>query len=697
MASKLVIVESPSKSKTIGQYLGSDYIVKSSKGHVRDLAISGSGGLGIDVKNQFKPDYVIIGEKKAVVKELEEAAKKVSEIYLATDPDREGEAISWHLLQTLDTKNKLVKRVIFNEITKQAILDAFKTPIDIDMNMVSSQETRRIADRIIGFKLSKLLQSKIKSKSAGRVQSAALKLIVDRDKIVNDFIQEEYYEIYAKFPAFEAELHKYLDKTPKIPTSEKADAIMASLKNPMRVESMDTKRRATESKPAFITSTLQQDASNRLGYNSTKSMQIAQKLYEGVELDKEIVGLITYMRTDSIRLSATFVSSASDYIVQTYGKNYLGVAKTTTNTANIQDAHEGIRPTDPFRTPESIKPFLSKDEFNLYQMIYARAIASIMKPSLSDTTTLLLSSGDAVFKATASKQIFDGYLKAYGKFEATDEQPKYIPLPIYEPGSEISALQITKKQCFTQPPLRFNEARLIKEMEDLGIGRPSTYAQTIQTLKLRKYVSLVDKKFVPTDQGKMTIEQLDLYFKDFVSANYSRDMENVLDQIALGTADQLHVLTDFYEDFIPQVDHAKLNMEKVQPKETGEICPNCGHKMVFRKGAYGDFEGCGNYPKCKYVKPSGKLETKVSTALNTEVACPQCHKGTLIERVAGKGSYKGSKFYACSNYPRCKYIAPYRATDKTCPHCAKPIIVDETGVVRCIDNVRCGHNETTNN
>jgi DNA topoisomerase-1 len=325
-------------------------------------------------------------------------------------------------------------------------------------------------------------------------------------------------------------------------------------------------------------------------------------------------------------------------------------------------------------------------------MIYARAIASIMKPVLTDVTTLLLRSNEAIFKATSSKPVFDGYLKIYGKYEPIEEIEK-CSFPELAINDTISALEIIKKQCFTQPPLRHNEARLIKEMEDLGIGRPSTYAQTIQTLKVRKYVTLVDKKFVPTDQGKITIEQLDIYFKDFISANYSRNMEDILDQIAMGHADQLKVLTDFYDYFMPQVENARLNMEKVHPKETGEICPVCGHKMVHRKGAYGDFEGCGNYPKCKYIKPSPKIITKESTALDTKISCPQCHKGTLIERVAGRGSHKGNKFFACSNYPKCKYIAPYRATGKKCPKCGKPVIVDELGVVRCIDNIRCGFSE----
>lgn len=693
MAEYLVIVESPSKSKTIGQYLGDDYIVKSSKGHVRDLSISGAGGLGIDVQNNFKPDYVVLQDKKAIVKELNDASKKVKAIYLATDPDREGEAISWHLSQVITTKNKTVKRVIFNEITKSAILEAFKIPGEIDMNLVSSQETRRIEDRIIGFKLSKLLQSKIKSKSAGRVQSAALKLIVDRDKQVNDFVSEEYYEIYAKFSQFETELTKYNDKAPKITSSEMADQIIQSLVNPMTVESLETKRRSTESKPPFITSTLQQDASNKLGFNSKKTMQIAQKLYEGIDIGNETVGLISYMRTDSNRMSQSFITTANHYIETTYGKQYLGATKQSIKGSNVQDAHEAIRPTDVSRTPELIKSHLTKDEYALYQMIYARTIASLMKPVQRDVTTLLLRSGEAIFKATSSKQVFDGYLKAYGKFETPDEQEKNV-LPALEIGSKITALEISKKQCFTQPPMRYNEARLIKEMEDQGIGRPSTYAQTIDTLKTRKYVTLVDKKFIATEQGNKTIEQLDLFFHEFISATYSSEMEDILDEIAKGEADSMKVLHEFYHYFMPMVENAQKNMEKVKPQETGETCPLCGHKMVHRKGAYGEFEACGDYPKCKYIKPKTSDVQTVKKALNTLVPCPQCRKGTLIERVATKGQNKGNKFYACSNYPKCKFIAPYRATDKLCPKCSKPVIVDEQGVVRCIDNIKCAYTES---
>jgi DNA topoisomerase-1 len=692
MAKYLVIVESPSKSKTIGQYLGSDFIVKSSKGHVRDLSISGAGGLGIDIANHFKPDYVVLSDKKAIVKELHDASKQVDAIYLATDPDREGEAISWHLSQIIVTKNKTIKRVIFNEITKTAILEAFHHPGDIDMNLVSSQETRRMTDRIIGFKLSKLLQSKIKSKSAGRVQSAALKLIVDRDREINDFVSEEYYEIDAKFDQFVAHLFKYDNKSIDIKSLDQANAMIASLINPMTVESLETKRRQTESKPPFITSTLQQDASNKLGFTSTKTMQIAQRLYEGIDCGNETIGLITYMRTDSFRLSQSFVQSAYDYIDSTYGKAYVGTYKVGKKGSLVQDAHEAIRPTDVTKTPEKMKPYLSKDEYHLYQLIYLRAISSLMKATQRDVTTLTLKSGKALFKTSASKIVFDGYLKAYSKFES-DEESDHINLPTYEVGSTVMALEFLKKQCFTHPPLRYNEARLIKEMEDLGIGRPSTYAQTIQTLKLRKYVSLVDKKFVATEQGQKTIEQLDLFFKEFISATYSREMEDVLDEIASGKADSTKVLETFYEDFMPMVDNARKHMVKVKPAETGEKCPVCGHPMVLRHGAYGDFEACGNFPKCKYIKPNTNVVKPVKKALDTTVPCPVCHEGTLIERTATKGMNKGKKFYACSNYPKCKTIAPYRPTDKNCPKCGKPMIVDEVGVLRCIDNITCAHVE----
>ncbi|MFA5380745.1 MAG: type I DNA topoisomerase [Candidatus Izemoplasmatales bacterium] len=691
MTKKLVIVESPSKSKTIEQYLGEEYTVKSSKGHVRDLAIAGVGGLGIDINNDFKPQYDVIPDKKGTVKELNDAAKKANEIFLATDPDREGEAISWHLNAILDTKNKIVKRVIFNEITKSAILEAFEHPKDIDENLVSSQETRRIIDRIIGFKLSKLLQNKIKSKSAGRVQSAALKIIVDRENEINKFIAEEYYEIYAQYPTFTAQLYKYKDKPIKISKAEVADAIVNSLQAAFTVLSLEVKNKYVESRPPFITSTLQQDASNRYGFSATKTMQVAQRLYEGVETDTEKVGLISYMRTDSIRLSDSFVTSASSYIINKYGKQYLGAIKKANNHGNVQDAHEAIRPTDLSRTPESIKSHLSRDEYNLYQMIFARAVASLMKPTCLEQKTLILENNDALFKTVSYKQLFDGYLVIYAKYESGEEEQKNI-IPDMPAGTTIIPLVIEKKQCFTQPPLRYSEARLIKEMEDLGIGRPSTYASTIATIRERKYVSISDKKFVPTEQGKMTITELDQYFAEFVSADYSKNMEIILDEIADGKGSQLVTIRDFYNYFIPLIDYASKNMERIKPTSTGEVCPKCGSPMVFRKGKFGEFEACSNFPACKYIKQSDKSKKVATPVIDTQVVCPECHKGHLVERIAGKGKNKGSKFYACSNFPKCKFISPYHATNRLCPVCQKPLVEHDNRVF-CIDTINCGYQE----
>ena len=691
MTNKLVIVESPSKSKTIEQYLGEGYVVKSSKGHVRDLAIAGAGGLGIDVANDFKPQYEIIPEKKPVAKELNDAAKKAKEIYLATDPDREGEAISWHLNQILDTKGKLVKRVIFNEITKTAILEAFQNPKDIDENLVSSQETRRILDRIIGFKLSKLLQMKIKSKSAGRVQSATLKLIVDREKEIEAFVPEEYHEIYAKFPTFEAQLAKFRDKTPKIASKEAADEVIASLGKDFTVLSLDAKSKPVDSKPPFITSTLQQDASNRLGFSPTKTMSVAQQLYEGVTIGEETVGLISYMRTDSFRLSAYFTDKAADFILKEYGKSYLGTTKKAVKGQNVQDAHEAIRPTDPFRTPELVKAHLTRDQFALYGMIWARALASLMKPMILEVRTLSLENGPALFRASSSKQTFDGYLRAYGKYETEESNGKNV-LPEWTAGTVVPADSVSGKQCFTQAPQRYNEARLIKEMEDLGIGRPSTYATTVATLRERKYVTMQEKKFVPTEQGRLTIEKLDAYFREFVSSGFSKNMETVLDRIAEGGEFQVATIRKFWDYFTPLVDYATKNMERIQPQTTGEICPVCGSPMVHRTGRFGDFEACSNYPKCKYVKPDGKPKKVSVPAKDTGVLCPKCHKGHLVERIATKGKSKGKPFYACNDFPRCKFIAPFQSAGASCPSCGKPLVVQE-GSVFCIDAEKCGYRE----
>ncbi len=686
MAKKVVIVESPSKSKTISQYLGNDYIVKSSVGHIRDLATSGKGGLGIDIDNGFKPDYRVLPNKTKVVNELNKAIKDANEIYLATDPDREGEAISWHLFDTLKIDDKLVKRVEFNEITKSAVQNAFLNPRSINDDLVSSQETRRMLDRIIGFKLSMLLKSKIKSQSAGRVQSAALKLIVNREKEVEAFIPEEYYEIYAVFKGIEAMLYEFAGEKAKINSDLSAQSILDSLDEFFTVLENSTKETSSNPKPALITSSLQQLASSNYGFTSTKTMSIAQKLYEGIELGDETIGLITYMRSDSTRLSESFVNETRDYIKKNYGVSYLGYYRKPKNSDTSQDAHEAIRPTSINRTPESIKKYLNPQEFKIYQLIYIKALASLMSQSKNNLTTLLVKNNQAVFKVTSSKQTFDGYLKVSAKIEGNGK--KEYDLSSFQVNDLLKADEVYKLQLFTQPPARFTEAKLIKEMEDLGIGRPSTYASTVSTLIKRKYVEVKEKKFIPTEQGSLTIEKLDEFFEEFVSADYSKQMEEILDDIAKGEALQLEVLKDFYSYFMPLVENAKANMEKLAPEETGELCPKCNSPMVFKISKYGKFEACSNYPTCKYIKTEKKDRPEV---FNTDVNCPECNKGTLVVRTAKKGKNKGNEFLACSRFPKCKYISPLKIVKVECPDCENVVVKDLEGNVFCIDGDKCNH------
>ncbi len=685
MKTKLVIVESPSKSKTIEQYLGEEYVVLSSKGHIRDLAISGVGGLGLDIENNFAPKYVIIKEKKQVVKELKSALKNASELYLATDPDREGEAISWHLKEVLNVKDIPYKRVIFNEITKSAVIKAFENPKEIDLGLVSSQETRRILDRIIGFKLSKLLQNKIKSKSAGRVQSATLKIIVDKEKEIQAFVKEEFWKVKAKFPGFIADLTKYNNKNIKLENETETNELLATLNKEFLISSIDIKERKRDPKLPFTTSALQQEASIKLGFSSQKTMLLAQKLYEGMDLENETVGLITYMRTDSVRLSNVFTSPVLQYIEETYGKKYTGkLKKNAKKGPNVQDAHEAIRPTNIFRTPSSVKKFLSKDGFNLYSLIYDRTIASLMAPAIISTKTIDLINNKALFKASAQELVFDGYLKVYGKYEKIDlgELPELVE------KTKIESISIDESQHFTKPPLRFTEARLIKEMEDLGIGRPSTYSQTITTIKNRKYVSIKEKKFIPTDQGILTIEKLDEFFNQIISVDYTARMERVLDEITVGEQNQVDIISQFYKAFIPMVENANKNMTKIAPKFTGEDCPKCGSPMVFRTSKYGTFEACSNYPTCKYIKTK---EYEKPVVVSTGVKCPKCGKGEIVERIAKTGRNRGKKFYACNNYPACKNMLFGRPTGELCPECGSLLIEDNKGGIICQETKKCGY------
>ena len=496
MNKRMIIVESPSKSKTIASYVGKDTLVLSSKGHIRDLAISGKDGLGVDIDNDFEPKYVAIKGKTSVIKELKENAKG-RDVLIATDPDREGEAIGWHLAQILNLNPQDKNRIVFREITKSAILEALEHPRKIDQNLVNSQEARRILDRIIGFKLSKLLQSKIKSKSAGRVQSVALKPIVYLEKEIEAFIPETYYEIEASFSHLKA---NYVIPTNKRLNQEEAEQIVQTSQNPFVITKIDIKPSRRNARPPFITSTLQQDAVNNLNMSTARTMMVAQSLYEGIEIDGEIIGLITYMRTDSPRLADAFIHEAEQHILSDYGKQYLG--KYTANIKdNAQDAHEAIRPTALSRTPESMEHYLSKDEYRLYKRIYERALASLMAPAVFESTKLTLETGHHIYSAEGLTEVFDGHYKVFD-----DQKPKIKVLPTFKEGDAIQSKKVDMIEKITTPPARYSEATLIKEMESLGIGRPSTYAQIIQTLKQRDYVTLSKKRFMPTDQGKLTSE-----------------------------------------------------------------------------------------------------------------------------------------------------------------------------------------------
>ena len=666
MTNNLVIVESPSKSKTIEKYLGSGFKVVSSKGHIRDLATTGKYGLGVDIENDFKPNYIPINGKQKIIKDLKTLTKNSDKVYLATDPDREGEAISWHLKEALGIKENDYERVLFHEITKDKVLEAFKEPRKIDYALVKSQETRRILDRIIGFRLSKLMQSKTGGKSAGRVQSVALKLIVDREREIEAFNSEEYWTLTSVFNDFEANLFNYKDEEIKLNNEEETDNVINSLGKDYKVISIEQKQKNKKAKAPFITSTMQQDASNKLNFNAKKTMSIAQKLYEGIDIGTETVGLITYMRTDSIRLSDQFIKEGYKYINDTYGKEYVGYVKTTTKKDNVQDAHEAIRPTSVCRTPEKMKEYLSKDEYKLYELIYYRALASIMADAKVNATTIILRNNDYDFKATGQVLIYDGYLKVYKEFENSEDKI----LPKLNENDVLNAIDLKKEQHFTQPPARYTEAKLIKEMEELGIGRPSTYATVIDTIKEREYVDLVEKKFVPTKMGIETTDKLQEFFSGIINVEYTANMENDLDKIAEEKEDNIKVLHEFYDSFEPLVEKAFGEMEKKPAEETGEKCPECGNPLVIRKGKYGEFTACSNYPTCKYIKKEKKEIKEI-------VKCPECG-GMIIE----KTSKKGKVFYGCNNYPKCKVATWDMPTGEKCPECKK-LLVLKNGKIKC--------------
>ncbi len=663
----IVIVESPSKANTIEKYLGENFRVLSSVGHIRDLAISGVGGLGLDIENGFQPKYSNIKGKDKVIKELKKACKDADIVYLATDPDREGEAISWHIYDALGLTEDRTERVVFNEITKKAVLEAIQNPRKINMDLVESQETRRILDRIIGFKLSNLLQRKISSKSAGRVQSVALKLIVDLEDRIQAFIPEEYWDLFVDFEE-RAKLVKYKGKKVNITNEDEMNVVLNALEEEFTVNSVKTTLKAKSSRPPFITSTLQQDASNKLNFGAKKTMMVAQKLYEGIEVGGEIIGLITYMRTDSTRLSDEFVSDSKSHIEVEFGKEYYK-GYSYKKGKNAQDAHEAIRPTRARFTPESIQNYLSKDEFKLYNLIYSRAVASLMSDAKYDETKVELVNNDYLFTMSGKTLKFDGYTKVY-KFEETLEKQ----LPVYNEGETVKG-KLDPLQKFTKPPKRFTEASLIKKMEELGIGRPSTYAQTMDTLKKRNYVGIEEKKFTPTKQGILTTKKLDEFFNQVINVDYTVKMEENLDKIAGGEEHGKNTVGDFYYEFIPMVEEAYEKMEKLAPEKVGRPCPECGHELVKRNGRYGEFVACENFPECKYIEKQKK------EVISTGVKCPVCETGEMVERTATRGRNKGKKFYACNNFPKCKHIVNEKPIKEHCPECSNLLLETENGIV----------------
>ena len=670
MSKKLVIVESPHKSKTIEKYLGKEFKVVSSLGHIRDLSTAGKYGFGVDIDNDFKPDYKIIKGKTKLVKELKKDVKDADFVYLATDPDREGEAISWHLYDTLGLQEEGYQRIVFNEITKSAVLGSFDKARKIDDNLVKSQETRRILDRIIGFRLSKLMQSKTGGKSAGRVQSVALKLIVDREREIEAFIPEEYFEIEATFNDFTAKLETYNHKKIEIKKENEAKEILSKLSNAFKIESVEKKEKNKKSKAPFTTSTMQQEASTKLGFSSKKTMVIAQKLYEGINLKDGAEGLISYMRTDSIRLSDEFTKMTYGYIKDTYGSEYVGYVKKSNKTENVQDAHEAIRPTNINYTPDKIKEYLSNDEYKLYSLIYYRALASLMKDAKFEATSVILDNNNYQFKTTGQVLLFDGYLKVYNKYEDSED----IILPDFSAykSNVVVSNNIEYSSHTTKPPARYTESKLIKEMEELGIGRPSTYAKTIATIEERDYVKLVDKKFVPTDMGIETTDKLQEFFKDIINVEYTRNMENDLDRIAEGDLEWDKLLALFYKDFEPKVEVAFKEMQKKAAEPTGENCPKCGSPMVIKQSRYGKFTACSNYPTCKYIK-NEKEEKEVKEIMD----CPKCD-GKVVERKTKKGKI----FYGCSNYPKCDFATWDEPLPEPCPNCHGTLTIKK-------DKIKC--------
>ncbi len=688
MSGKLVIVESPAKARTLNKILGRGYTVKASLGHVRDLPPK---SLGVDVDKDFAPKYVIPPKKRKVISEIKQAASNASSIYLATDPDREGEAISWHLFEAAKFgKDKLpVHRVVFHEITTEAVQKAFKNPHTIDMNLVNAQQARRIMDRLVGYKLSPLLWRKVqRGLSAGRVQSVAVRIVVDREQEIQDFNSQEYWTIEVELALpkertsnFRARLIASADGTRlDISNKEVADRIIVDLeKADYAVKSIQTKQLTRQPAPPFITSTLQQEAWRKLHFSAKRTMAVAQKLYEGLPLgDEGSVGLITYMRTDSTHVASSALAEVRDFIVKQYGIEFVPAKprRFSRKTKWAQEAHEAIRPTSIYRQPGRIKPFLNPDQLRLYELIWKRMVTSQMSPALYDTTNVeILAKLEAqeayLLKASSSVVKFPGFMTIYSESKDEDEPgEKVAALPKLAAGNRLSHTGTFPEQHFTQPPLRYTEATLIKALEQKGIGRPSTYAPILSVIQDREYVYKSDGKFHPNELGVIVNGILREHFARIVDYDFTARMEEQLDEIARGKQEWVSILRDFYPSFEDMLRKATVNVEKVDmSKPTDEICPNCGKPMVIKVGRFGKFLACTGYPECKTTMPY---------QLKTGVRCPQCG-GELVQKI----NKKKQVFYGCSNYPDCHFTTSYKPLPQPCPECGKLLVLDKKDRVKC--------------
>ncbi|MGX7168141.1 type I DNA topoisomerase [Facklamia hominis] len=658
----LVIVESPTKAKTIDKYLGRNYKVVASKGHLRDLPKS---RMGVNIEEGFEPDYISIRGRGDTIKELRKLAKKAEKVFLASDPDREGEAIAWHLSYLLDLDRNEPNRVVFNEITKAAVKEAFKHPRKIDQDLVDAQQARRILDRIVGYSISPLLWKKIKrGLSAGRVQSTALKIIIDREKQILAFKPEEYWKLTAKFKKgrsqFEADFYGKEGKKLDLNNEDQVNQILDLLdeKEAFTVNKVEEGTRQRQPYAPFTTSTMQQDAANRLNFRTGKTMMVAQQLYEGISIKGNTVGLITYMRTDSTRISASAREMACRYIESTYGKNYLGPGQKGNKQQGAQDAHEAIRPSDVTLTPESIKDSLSKDQYRLYALIWSRFMASQMANAVFDTIRADISQHSVNFRAKGSRIKFEGFLKVY---PTKSDKDNY--LPALAQGDAVKLAKLDPSQHFTQPPARYTEAALVKVLEELGIGRPSTYAPTLETLRKRYYVKMEAKRFMPTELGLIVNQVMEEYFPAIVNSDFTANMEGQLDDIEAGGQIWQEVLAEFYQMFEKDLHTAEDQMQEVEIKDepAGFDCPECGHPMVIKIGRFGKFYACSNFPDCRHTQAIVK---------EIGVTCPKCHEGQVVERK----SKKNRKFFGCSRYPDCDFVSWDQPIARTCPKCGEYLI-----------------------